>query len=84
MLGIWAATLGLPGSGMRSFLVTDELLLVALALLDRLAPKGFVLKRLSSPARTFLSMNAAALLALGVFIVKPATLWSPTEVRVRH
>ena len=43
-----------------------------LALLDRLVPSGFALKRLTSPARTFIVMNAAALASVVVFFV-PAT-----------
>ena len=77
----WIATLALPSSLFRSFLLIDELAFVALALLDRIVPKGFVLKRLTSPAKTFLSMNAAALLALVVFFVSPESLWKPTRVR---
>ena len=77
----WIATLALPSSPTRSFLLMDELAFVALALLDRLIPKGFFLKRVSSPAKTFLSMNAAALLSIVVFFVAPETLWKPTRVR---
>ena len=77
----WIATLALPSSPARSFLLVDELAFVALALLDRLIPKGFFLKRVSSPAKTFLSMNAAALLSIVVFFVSPETLWKPTRVR---
>lgn len=77
----WVATLALPPSPIRTFLIVDELALVALALLDRLIPKGLFIKRLSSPARTFLSMNAAALLGVVVFFVSPETLWRPTRVR---
>jgi hypothetical protein len=43
-------------------------------------PAGFPLKRLSSPARTFLSMSAAALLSCAVFFVEPRRFWSPTRV----
>jgi cellulose synthase/poly-beta-1,6-N-acetylglucosamine synthase-like glycosyltransferase len=83
VLAIWIATLALPASGFRSFLLIDELLLAALAVADRFVPKKFPLKRISSPARTFLAMNAAAVLSLVVFIVKPTTLWRQTKVKVR-
>jgi hypothetical protein len=43
-------------------------------------PAGFRLKRLTSPARTFLSMSAAALLSCAVFFVEPRRFWSPTRV----
>jgi glycosyltransferase involved in cell wall biosynthesis len=84
ILLVWAATLALPASPLRSFLLIDELALVALAALDYLVPKGFFLKRVSSPARSFLAMNLASLLAIGVFVVPPETLWRPTRVKVRR
>ena len=84
ILLIWIATLALPSSSFRSFLLLDEILFVALALLDRYIPRWFPLKRVSSPARTFLTMNAAAVLALAVFFVPPETLWRPTRVKVRQ
>jgi cellulose synthase/poly-beta-1,6-N-acetylglucosamine synthase-like glycosyltransferase len=84
VLLIWGATLALPGSGFRTFLLVDELALGALALVDYAVPKGFPLKRISSPARTFLTMNAAALLAAPFLLAAPGTVWKPTRVRVRH
>jgi hypothetical protein len=84
ILLVWAATLALPDSPFRRFLLIDELALVALAGVDYLVPKGFFMKRVSSPARTFLAMNLASLLALTVFVVPPETLWRPTRVKVRR
>ena len=84
ILLIYIATLALPASSFRRFLLIDELALVAIALLDRYIPKSFPLKRISSPARTFLTMNAAALLSLTVFFVPAKTLWRPTRVKVRQ
>jgi hypothetical protein len=52
--------------------------------LDRFVPRTFFLKRISSPARTFMAMNAAALLAVLVFFVPAETLWRPTRIEVRH
>lgn len=83
ILLIWVATVALPASPFRTFLLMDELILLALALVDRYIPKWLPLKRISSPARTFLAMNAAAVLSLAVFFVPPETLWRPTRVRVR-
>lgn len=77
----WIATLALPPSYTRTFLLIDELALVVLALIDPLVPKGFFLKRVSSPAKTFLAMNAAAMLSVIVFFVSPESLWKPTRVR---
>jgi hypothetical protein len=84
ILLVLAATLALPASPVRRFLSIDELALVALAALDYLVPKGLFLKRISSPARSFLAMNLASLLAIGVFVVPPETLWRPTRVKVRR
>ncbi|HEV2444430.1 MAG TPA: glycosyltransferase, partial [Candidatus Sulfopaludibacter sp.] len=84
ILLIWIATMALPASPFRSFLFVDELVFAAVAVLDRYIPKWFPLKRVSSPARTFLAMNLAALLALAVFFVPPETLWRPTRVKVRQ
>ncbi|MGA2772472.1 MAG: glycosyltransferase family 2 protein [Bryobacteraceae bacterium] len=84
ILLVWAATMALPASPFRRFLLIDELALVALAALDYLVPKGLFLKRVSSPARTFFAMNLAPLLAIAVFVVPPETLWRPTRVKVRR
>lgn len=84
ILLIGIATLALPASPFRSFLLVDEAVFAAVALLDRYIPKKLPLKRISSPARTFLAMNVAALLALAVFFVPPETLWRPTRVKVRQ
>jgi cellulose synthase/poly-beta-1,6-N-acetylglucosamine synthase-like glycosyltransferase len=84
ILLILGSTLALPDSRWRNFLLADELTLAALAVLDRFVPRAFPLKRISSPARTFVAMNAAALLAVAVFFVPPDTLWRPTRIEVRH
>jgi cellulose synthase/poly-beta-1,6-N-acetylglucosamine synthase-like glycosyltransferase len=84
ILLIWGSTLALTDSRWRNFLLVDELMLVALAVLDRFVPRTFFLKRISSPARTFMAMNAAALLAVLVFFVPAETLWRPTRIEVRH
>lgn len=74
------ATFGLPSGPAKNFLLADEAVLLLLAALDAALPKGFVLKRLTSPARSFLTMNAAALCSVAVFFVKPEKLWRPTRV----
>jgi hypothetical protein len=84
ILLILGSTLALPDSRWRNFLLADELTLATLAVLDRFVPRAFPLKRISSPARTFVAMNAAALLAVAVFFVPPDTLWRPTRIEVRH
>jgi len=84
VLLIWGSTLALPESSFRTFLLVDEFALLVLALLDLVVPKGFPLKRITSPARTFLAMNAAALLALWFLFASPEKVWKPTRVRVRQ
>ncbi len=53
-----------------------------LALADPLIPKTFPLKRLSSPARTFVVMMAATLLALQVWFIPARRLWKVTHLPV--
>ena len=78
LLAVFGATLAMPGSPWRSVLLALELLPVALAASNTFVPVGFKLKRLSSPARTFLVMNAAALCAVFVFVLPSTWIWKPT------
>jgi cellulose synthase/poly-beta-1,6-N-acetylglucosamine synthase-like glycosyltransferase len=80
----WAATVALPASPFRSFLLTDEATLLLLAALDPFMPERGPLKRISSPARSFLVMNAAALLSVLVFMVPAGRLWRPTQVNLNR
>jgi biofilm PGA synthesis N-glycosyltransferase PgaC len=75
------ATLLLPGSSIRWALIAAEAIFFLLALIDGLFPKRFPLKRLSSPARTFLEMNIASMAGLAVFFMEPTRLWLPTRVK---
>ncbi len=75
-LSTWA----LPDSLMRTILLSGESAFLGLATIDWWMPTGFPLKRFSSPARTFLVMNAAAILAILVFVVPPQALWGTTRV----
>jgi cellulose synthase/poly-beta-1,6-N-acetylglucosamine synthase-like glycosyltransferase len=84
VLLIWISTFALPASSWRSFLLVDEWILVAIAVLDRFVPKKLLLKRISSPARTFMAMNVAALLAVLIFFVPPGVIWRPTRMQVRE
>lgn len=81
ILMVWAATVALPHSAFRDFLLSDEAVFVIVAVADRWLPKSWPLKRVSSPAGTFLAMNAAALLSIAVFFMPAERLWSsPTQV----
>ncbi|MEK7754598.1 MAG: glycosyltransferase, partial [Acidobacteriota bacterium] len=53
----------------------------ALAAADVWAPEGGALKRISSPARTFVVLMAAAACAGSVWFVAGGRLWKPTRVR---
>ncbi len=54
---------------------------VALALLDLLTPEGWFLKRVTSPFRALLVMQAASLCSCSVFFVPAQWLWKQTRVR---
>ena len=80
---LWcAASIALPSSRFRTLLLGGEVLLVAMAAVDWLVPKSFPLKRLTSPARSFLAMNAASLLSVGVFVAPPKPVWRPSQVKL--
>lgn len=76
----FAATIALPDSRFRTTLLAGEIGLVLLALLDRFLPRTFVLRRISSPANSFLTMNTAAFLSGLVFFVPPERFWQPTRL----
>ncbi len=81
ILGFCAATFALPASRFRLVLLIAELTVLALALLDGFLPRHSLLRRISSPARSFLIVNAASLLSVMVFFVRPETLWRPTQLK---
>ncbi len=66
---------------LRTAVLVPGAFLLTLALLDPWVAAGFPLKRLTSPARTFLVMNLAAMRAMRVFAVNPQSLWNPTRVK---
>lgn len=80
LLALFGAIL-LPTGWLRSGLLIGTLVVVLLALIDQLLPAGFPLRRLSSPARSFLVMNLAALFSIVVFFVPPEKIWRPTRVK---
>jgi len=79
LFGIGAA-IALPDTPVRTSLLVVALVVVVLAALDSLLPKKFFLRHISSPARSFVVLNAASLLAVLVFVVPPERLWKPTRV----
>jgi hypothetical protein len=68
-------------AGWRLPVVLAQVAVYGLAALDRWFPEKFFLKRISSPARTFVVMMIAAVCALSVFFVSPRKLWTPTKTR---
>jgi cellulose synthase/poly-beta-1,6-N-acetylglucosamine synthase-like glycosyltransferase len=76
------ATILLPDGAVRSTLMALALVVLAVAALDPLLPKKFIVRRISSPARSFVVLNTAALLSVMVFFVPPERLWKPTRVKL--
>ena len=79
LMGV-AATCALPDSLVRTDLLAGSLAVLALAALDPVLPRTFMLRRISSPARSFVVLNAASLLSVLVFLVPPEKLWKPTSL----
>ena len=80
ILLVFAATVALPATSFRTWMIWNECALLLLALLDGLVPRWLPIKRITSPARTFLTMNAASIAALAVFFTSPDRFWAPTRV----
>ncbi len=84
LLTMAAASWALPASEWRTLLLAGEAAFLAVALADGLIPVGWSIKRITSPARTFLLMNAASFAAPAVFFVSPQKLWKPTRTSREH
>jgi biofilm PGA synthesis N-glycosyltransferase PgaC len=74
------ATFGLPPA-LRFPAACLQIAFYSIALIDLLLPSGFLLKRFTSPVRTFVVLGAAALFGVKVYFVPPRTLWKETTVR---
>jgi hypothetical protein len=57
-----------------------QILAYGLALADSALPQDASVKRLTSPARTFVVLMVASLFAVVVFFVPPRVLWGQTRV----
>jgi cellulose synthase/poly-beta-1,6-N-acetylglucosamine synthase-like glycosyltransferase len=79
LIGV-AAICALPDGLVRTTLLTGSLAVLALAALDPLLPRSFPLRRISSPARSFMVLNVASLLSVLVFFIPPEKLWKPTRL----
>jgi biofilm PGA synthesis N-glycosyltransferase PgaC len=81
-LGLLISSVGLPRPWAQ-ILVTPQLGFYGLAALDLVVPANSGMRRLSAPARTVVTLLAAAALAVSVFFVPPHRLWIVTQARRR-
>ncbi|MBV6467676.1 MAG: hypothetical protein PGMFKBFP_03045 [Anaerolineales bacterium] len=80
MLLLFVSSLWLPWPWLAVPVVGGQLVFYALAALDPwIRPSA--LKRLSTPARAVVSMLAAAVCAVTIFVLPPERFWKPTQVR---
>jgi poly-beta-1,6-N-acetyl-D-glucosamine synthase len=79
LLGMTFSAFGLPAPW-RTWALGALALFYGLGLWDLFMPEKFVLKRITSPVRTFLVMCAASFCAVSVFFVAPQRLWKITQV----
>lgn len=77
---MFVASFGLPWP-VRLWALIPQLLFYALAILDLWVPSQSAIRRASGPARTVVSMLAAAACAVSVFFVPPHKLWTVTQAR---
>jgi cellulose synthase/poly-beta-1,6-N-acetylglucosamine synthase-like glycosyltransferase len=81
VLAVVVVSFGLPRPWREAALVGQGLF-YALALTDVVAGPGTLWKRVSSPARTVVSMLAATACAVAIFFVPAQKLWKPTQIPV--
>jgi cellulose synthase/poly-beta-1,6-N-acetylglucosamine synthase-like glycosyltransferase len=81
-VGMFIASFGLPHPW-GAILVTLQVIFYGLAALDLVLAPDSALKRLATPARTVVTLLAAAALAVSVFFVPPHRLWIVTQARRR-
>jgi len=82
-LGLLVSSFGLPHPW-AAILIGAQVVFYGLAALDLLIPVNSPIKRLSTPARTVVTLLAAAALAVSVFFVPPHRLWIVTQARRRN
>jgi cellulose synthase/poly-beta-1,6-N-acetylglucosamine synthase-like glycosyltransferase len=79
VIALFFVSFGLPYPG-REIAIALQLLFYALAVTDLLVGPEAAWKRLSSPARTVVSMLAATACAVAIFFVPAQKLWKPTQL----
>jgi glycosyltransferase involved in cell wall biosynthesis len=72
------SSFGLPGAW-RAAAITAQAAFYLLAALDSRIPRSWPIKRISSLARTFVVLMAAALCAVAIFFVPARKLWKETR-----
>jgi cellulose synthase/poly-beta-1,6-N-acetylglucosamine synthase-like glycosyltransferase len=77
LLGLAVASAFLPAPWFPLLLI-PQAAFYGIGLLDSAVPEGTLLKRLTSPVRTFLTLMAASACAVSFFLVPPETLWRGT------
>ncbi|MGA2904104.1 MAG: glycosyltransferase family 2 protein [Candidatus Korobacteraceae bacterium] len=80
MIAVALATIDLPPYW-RAAAACGQVLFYGLAALDGAVPDGLLLKKLTSPIRTFVVLMAASLAAVRVYFVPPASLWKDVAYR---
>lgn len=75
ILGCLFSTIALRHTPLGGVLLPGGIAIFVIAGLDALLPQRLPLRRITSPARTFLLLNLAALLSVLVFFVPPQLLW---------
>jgi cellulose synthase/poly-beta-1,6-N-acetylglucosamine synthase-like glycosyltransferase len=81
-VGMFISSFGLPHPW-AAILVTLQVIFYGLAAVDTMLAPDSPLKRLATPARTVVTLLAAAALAVSVFFVPPHRLWIVTQARRR-
>jgi cellulose synthase/poly-beta-1,6-N-acetylglucosamine synthase-like glycosyltransferase len=81
-VGMFLSSFGLPHPW-AAILVTLQAIFYGLAAIDLVLAPDSALKRLATPARTVVTLLAAAALAVSVFFVPPHRLWIVTQARRR-
>jgi biofilm PGA synthesis N-glycosyltransferase PgaC len=81
VLALLVVSFGLPDPW-RAIVLTGQALFYAVALTDLIAGPGTLWKRISSPARTVVSLLAATACAVAIFFVPAQKLWKPTQIQV--
>jgi hypothetical protein len=80
LIGMAIVTAGLP-EPWRRLALAGQVGFYLTAIIDSFVPRGFLLKKFTSPFRTFVILMAASLFAVRIFFVSPRSLWKETTVR---